>query len=56
MKLPRREKAYVNREKLTDYLLSESHPVGRTKAKLFRKMGFSKKEPEFLEKAILFYS
>ena len=53
MQLPNKEKAYVDRKKLTGYLLAESHPVGRTKARVFRKMGFSREEPELLEEAIL---
>ncbi|MFH0766095.1 MAG: hypothetical protein V2A61_06720, partial [Calditrichota bacterium] len=32
--------ARVDLEKLTDYLLSESHPRGRTKAAFFRALGF----------------
>jgi hypothetical protein len=40
MKLPNADKAYVDRTKITDYLLSESHPDGRAKARFFRKFGF----------------
>ena len=36
MALPEAESARVDREKLTGYLLSESHPIGRSKAKFFR--------------------
>ncbi|MGH7599609.1 MAG: DUF6883 domain-containing protein [bacterium] len=40
MKLPNREKAYIPPSKLRDYLLSETHVVGRGKAKFFRMFGF----------------
>lgn len=39
MKLPRNREAIVPELKLTDYLLSETHPVGRAKAKFFRALG-----------------
>ena len=40
-KLPLAENAYVSQEKVVDYLLSSSHPAGRTKARFFRGFGFS---------------
>ncbi len=40
MKLPNYEKATIRAEKLTEYLLSESHPVGFSKAAFFRKAGY----------------
>ena len=40
MKLPNSEDAHIPREKVTDYLLSETHPVGRAKARVLREMGF----------------
>jgi len=40
MKLPGRERAFVPERKLTAYLLSLSHPVGRAKARFFRRLGF----------------
>ncbi len=33
-------KILIPREKLTDYLLSTTHMVGRAKAKFFRQLGF----------------
>lgn len=53
MKLPGKEKAYIPQEKLTKYLFSELHPVGRSKAKYFRKYGFDKKTVRIFEKALL---
>lgn len=43
MRLPRNQEAIVPEEKLTDYLLSESHPVGKAKARYFKKIGYSEK-------------
>lgn len=39
--LPNANKAIVDREKITQYLLSESHPDGRAKAAFFIKFGFT---------------
>jgi len=39
MKLPDREKAYIPLLKIKDYLLSETHPIGKSKAKFFRSCG-----------------
>ena len=39
-RLPNAERALVPRQKLTDYLLSSSHPVGKAKAAFFRAEGF----------------
>ena len=38
--LPNCEKAYVPKEKLSNYLLSETHAVGRAKARYFRSIGY----------------
>jgi len=40
MKLPNHEEAYVQREKITEYLLSLDHAVGKGKAKFLRSHGF----------------
>jgi len=53
MKLPDREKAYVPSAKLRDYLLSERHFVGRSKAKFFRLAGFSEANVEVLERGLI---
>lgn len=53
MKLPSREKAYVPPRKLIDYLLSASHPVGRSKAKFFRSVGFDETNAEVLERGLI---
>ena len=41
MQLPNRNNAFIQPSKLTGYLLSEIHPVGRSKAKFFRDLGFN---------------
>ena len=41
MKLPNVERAVVESAKIRDYLLSESHPVGRFKSPVFRALGYS---------------
>jgi hypothetical protein len=53
MKLPDLERAFVRPEKITQYLLSENHPVGRHKAKFFSNFGFSLSSWRQLETALL---
>ena len=53
MKLPNNKRAIISREKLTDYLLSESHPVGSSKAKFFRGLGFNEANVGQLAKSLL---
>lgn len=53
MKLPNSDKAIVPKEKLTDYLLSETHPVGSSKAKFFRGLGYKETNVEKLAKSLL---
>ena len=40
MKLPNVDQVVVPRAKIVDYLLSETHPVGRHKAMFFLRFGF----------------
>ena len=53
MKLPNRKNAYVSKEKITDYLLSETHPVGSAKAKFFRSLGFDETYVDQLRETFL---
>jgi hypothetical protein len=53
--LPNRENAFIELPKLTDYLLSESHAVGKSKAKFFRELGFNQENVAILEKELLNY-
>jgi hypothetical protein len=53
MKLPNRTKAVIPVNKVTDYLMSKTHPVGRFKADFFLKIGFSKEHEKELEQLLL---
>lgn len=53
MKLPNAKNAYIPKEKLLDYLLSETHIDGRTKAKFFRSIGFNADNISRLEAVLL---
>lgn len=54
MKLPNAECAEVNLRKLRNYCLSESHPEGRHKAKVFRTaLGLTAADAEELKDALL---
>ena len=52
MNLPHRENAYVPKEKLTEYLLSETHPIGRFKARVLRRVGFDETNLNVLEQGL----
>lgn len=52
-KLPKAEAAIIPREKVVEYLLSTSHPVGRSKAAYFGALGFDIDQPEVFEGALL---
>ncbi len=45
MYLPNREKAYISKEKIANYLLSFSHPIGKHKAAFFTTVGFDITKP-----------
>lgn len=53
MILPNREKAFIQSKKIIDYLLSETHPSGRSKSRFFKMFGFDKSNPEVLEQFLL---
>lgn len=53
MKMPNYTGAVVPIEKVTDYLLSFSHPRGSMKAKWFALLGYSSEEPSELVKSLL---
>ena len=52
MRLPFANNAVVPAEKLRDYLLSRSHPVGRFKAKFFATLGYGSDDWALLERDI----
>jgi hypothetical protein len=49
MKLPNAGLALIPAEKLRDYLLSSTHPVGRFKAVFFRSLGYTSGHWQSLE-------
>ena len=53
MKLPRAEQAYIPSTKLSGYLLSETHSVGKSKAKLLRSVGFSEINVALLKQGLV---
>lgn len=52
MQLPNATFAVVDARKVQDYLLSDEHPVGRAKARFFRRLGFTKSQSSLLERAL----
>jgi hypothetical protein len=53
LRLPNWENAYIQPQKLTGYLLSETHEVGRSKARLLRAFGFNDSNVDMLEEELL---
>jgi len=52
MKLPNADHLRVDREKVTEYLLSATHPDGHSKAEFFTRFGFCLKHWELLADAL----
>ncbi len=52
-RLPDADAAVVDSAKLTEYLLSFTHPVGRAKAEFFGRFGFARERYEMLRAALL---
>src|SRR5512145_3248976 len=53
MQLPYIDEAHVSELKISDYLLADDHPTGRSKALFFRNLGFRKDQPAALRLALL---
>ena len=53
MPIPDAHLAYVPPEKLTGYLLDEQHPVGGSKAKWFRSLGYDLADAASVERELL---
>ena len=53
MKLPGAERAVVDPAKVRDYLLAPDHPVGRSKARFFAALGFTREAWAELQRALL---
>lgn len=49
LRLPNIENVVIDSEKLRDYLLSPSHPVGRFKAAFFSSLGYTQEDWKQLE-------
>jgi FAD synthase len=52
MRLPHVDSAVIPPDKLRDYLLSPTHPVGRYKAAFLRSQGYEKDDAEVLARDI----
>lgn len=50
--MPNREKASVDESKINDYLLSNSHEIGKHKAAFFKSFGFDENNPGIFEAAL----
>jgi len=53
MELPNKSRSHVPLEKVTDYLLSETHVVGKSKAIYFRSYGFNDENANDLANGLL---
>ena len=51
--MPNADTAWITREKITEYLLSSTHPEGRSKAEFFHRLGFRIERWQVLEAALL---
>lgn len=52
MRVPNWEGAIIERRKLSEYLLSPTHPVGRYKARYFANLGYEAVNSEALEASL----
>ena len=54
MRIPNAENAFIDDRKLIDYCLSESHPIGKHKARIFKSaLNYAMADFEELKNAIL---
>lgn len=53
MRLPNAEGARVTRDKLKGYLLAHTHPIGRSKARFFRELGFDESNVQAFEQELI---
>lgn len=51
--LPNKANAYVPLRKVEEYLLSETHAIGKSKAKFFRSLGFDEATADKLQQGLL---
>jgi hypothetical protein len=53
MRLPNADDAQVEFEKLRYYLISETHPIGRSKGRFFRSIGFDESRLAVLKHGLI---
>ena len=53
LKLPDSQRADIEREKITGYLLNPNHPDGGSKADFFSRFGFSRDDWQVLAEALI---
>ncbi len=53
MKLPNHERAFVPEQKITEYLLSPTHPDGWSKERFFTRFGFTRSNWRVLADALV---
>lgn len=53
MQIPNHENAVIAEQKIRDYLLSETHAIGRYKATFFSSLGYSADNPDALSADLL---
>ena len=53
MTLPNSQYAYIPGEKLTGYLLSDTHAIGKAKARFFQANGYTGTDPDQLARDLL---
>jgi hypothetical protein len=56
MKMPNNDLSIVVDKKITDYLLSETHEVGKHKAEFFKRFGFRLSDIETFRKSLIQHS
>lgn len=54
--MPNNEQAIVVDKKITDYLLSDSHEIGKHKAEFFKRFGFDKSNIDTFKKSLIQHS
>jgi len=54
MALPNAHRAIIDRSKLSGYVLSSSHPIGRFKARFFYGLGYDPEDPDRLSDDLRF--
>ncbi|MBN1452515.1 MAG: hypothetical protein JW963_15980 [Anaerolineales bacterium] len=53
MELPNKSRAYIPANKISGYLLSQTHAIGKSKARYFRSFGFDETNAVELEQGLL---